>query len=103
MKNIEKGANFFEQFWSGKCGDLGLIDCRLLLKRNTLENFRNVSVVWTKIATSIVIAVIMGSTFFQLKTAQSDIQDRINALFFVMVHLVLTGYTALPRRKSNYY
>lgn len=82
--HADKGANLLEQFW-------------LLLKRNLLESVRNVSIVWAKLATSFAIALIMGSTFFQLKSSQSDIQDRINALFFVMVHMVLSAYTALPQ------
>lgn len=87
-----------------------------LLKRNFMESFRcinkvfiisrlihrNVSVIWVKVATSILIAVIMGSTFFQVKLNQDSVQDRINALFFAVTHLVLSAYTALPKCE-NYY
>jgi len=67
------------------------------VKRNFLESFRNVSVVWAKLASSILLALIMGSTFYKLSKSQQAVQDRINALFFVSVHLILSAYTTLPR------
>jgi len=70
---------------------------RVLVMRNFLESFRNVSVIWAKLATSLLLALIMGSTFFRLSKSQQAVQDRINSLFFVTVHLVLSAYTTLPR------
>ena len=63
-----KGANFFQQiFW--------------ILYRENLNEYRNVPATFTRVAQSIMMALILGTLYFQIDNDQSTITDR-NGIFF---------------------
>ncbi|KAJ1904486.1 hypothetical protein LPJ81_002468 [Coemansia sp. IMI 209127] len=60
-------------------------EAAVLLKRDWLITVRNKSLIRGFIYESVVITLIMGFVFFQLKTDQASIQNRIGALYVLVV------------------
>ncbi|KAJ1664974.1 hypothetical protein IW140_002773 [Coemansia sp. RSA 1813] len=83
----------------------------ILLQRDWVISIRNKSLVRGFLGQSVVMAVFVGFVFFQLKTDQASIQNRIGALFMLVVQctfpvaiptmtMIMSGRNVLLRERS---
>ncbi|KAJ1665663.1 hypothetical protein EV178_003038 [Coemansia sp. RSA 1646] len=84
----------------------------VLLERDWLLSIRNTSLIHGFIFESVVITLFMGFVFFQLKTDQASIQNRIGALYVLVVQcsfpvtlptmtMIMAGRNVLVRERST--
>ncbi|KAJ1666843.1 hypothetical protein EV178_001927 [Coemansia sp. RSA 1646] len=84
----------------------------VLLKRDWLLNIRNTSLIYGFIFQSIMMTIFMGFVFFQMKTDQPSIQNRIGALYMLVIQssfpitfsamtILMAGHSVLMRERST--
>lgn len=89
----------------------------ILFLRNTISNIRNPSssstplallfaaadctVIWVRLFQSILMALLVGSIFWQVPNDTDGIQSRMSALFFTTSFLVMSSFASLPLRKFS--
>ncbi|KAJ1664786.1 hypothetical protein EV178_003763 [Coemansia sp. RSA 1646] len=84
----------------------------VLLKRDWLLSIRNTSLIYGFLFQSVMMTIFMGFVFFQLKTNQASIQNRIGALFMLVIQssfpvtlptmtVIMAGRNVLMRERST--
>ena len=68
----------------------------VLLHRSWIKSYRDVVAYGIRIAMYLGLAILMGTVFLRLKTAQSDIQPFINAIFFGSAFMSFMAIAYVP-------
>ena len=64
-----------------------------------LSGFRDPLLFLIRIVFGLIVAMILGTVFFDLSEDQSEVLDRVNALFYVLVGTVMMSVNVLPQSK----
>ncbi|KAJ2664176.1 hypothetical protein IWW48_000945 [Coemansia sp. RSA 1200] len=89
-----------------------LSEVLVLLKRDYVLNIRNLSLFYGALYQSFMMTIFIGFVFFQLKTDQASIQNRIGALFMLLIQgsfpvtfsvmtVTMLGRNVLTRERST--
>ncbi|KAJ2757472.1 hypothetical protein H4S06_003170 [Coemansia sp. BCRC 34490] len=62
-------------------------ETRVLLKRNLLLNQRNRSLIYAALFQSIMMTIFTGFVFFQMKTDQSSVQNRVGIMVVILIQI----------------
>eukprot|EP00298_Acanthocystis_sp_HF-20_P005623 c15728_g1_i2.p1 GENE.c15728_g1_i2~~c15728_g1_i2.p1 ORF type:complete len:628 (-),score=145.66 c15728_g1_i2:74-1957(-) len=67
-----------------------------LTKRAILVAGRDISMYWARLAMYILMAILMGTTWFRLENKQKGVQDRLSAYFFGVAFLCCMAIAGIP-------
>ncbi|KAJ3412648.1 hypothetical protein HDV05_000398 [Chytridiales sp. JEL 0842] len=84
---------------SGKYNSSWLTQFWILLGRNMVDVLRDTATIGATVGQGAIIAIVMGFIFFQLNLEQAGVQNRIGALFFIVVNQ--TFGTVMPGIVAN--
>lgn len=68
----------------------------VLMRRTFVVFLKNPAIYWARIAMYFMLALMMGTLFFQISDKQDSIQDRISVLFFSVAFLTFMSIAAVP-------
>eukprot|EP00299_Pterocystis_sp_00344_P018019 c9009_g1_i3.p1 GENE.c9009_g1_i3~~c9009_g1_i3.p1 ORF type:complete len:397 (-),score=100.79 c9009_g1_i3:32-1222(-) len=83
LSTKEQRTNVFEQTW-------------YLVKRSVLVGRRDISLYWVRVVMYMSIALLMGSTWYQVESNQQSVQDRFAAYFFGVAFLCFMAVCGIP-------
>lgn len=69
---------------------------RIIMARSLKNASRNILMFWIRVAMYVALAILMGSTWWQVGFEQKNIQDRFSAHFFSVAFLVFMSVAGIP-------
>ncbi|CAG8489832.1 12693_t:CDS:2 [Acaulospora colombiana] len=68
----------------------------IIMNRSLKNAYRNVLMFWIRVAMYVALAILMGSTWWQVGYEQKSVQDRFSAHFFSVAFLVFMSVAGIP-------
>lgn len=83
MEEASFSNGFLSQFWT-------------ITRRTWSDNMRNPGIFWVRTVMYTLLSIMIATIYWDIGTGETDIQDRISVMFFIMAFLVFMSIAAIP-------